>query len=634
MVEITNNCGTCKGITKALALVYDVYEKELLKDNPKNIYVYQELISNDKVINELKEIGIEVIDDIKIATEDDIVIIGAFGQKRAIKEYLENNNIEFYDATCSKLLKVGQTIEEKYSEGFEIVIIGNAFKSEVDTINDYCNNSAVIIKDDTDFIKLGDNKKKYVLCSSFVSKNDYEEIKMKLKTLYDNYDIEFGNYYCNCITKMFDDAKSTAKKSDMAFIICNDDLNSDALLNENQKYVDSYKFSNLNDMKDFVLKSDINFNNNISLIGDNSTPVKEIYKYKYLLEFHLFYKSKIRELSLMKNEERNITSHNNDILKNISYYFNDLNANDDYNSAILIALGQFIASDHETDDYINMALAYKMFETSISIHWDIFDNQKMHNDSETIPRRICHKYLNLKNDKDYQNDVLKLANSVGVCSGNLGLVEASNYIMNNYSNNENINNMLALFNIITQKTIEGKILDIYLPFYGKYEGYEIKESEFFDLSNLKFSWPKLIGPFLLGFTLGGQKEYADIENVLSKMGLYCNIKNDLSNIYESEDCKLDIETFKQTLLYSHVITTPYKKEFLKIYGNKDIESSDTKKLKSILDESGSLNYVSEFVNNLEFEIMEAVDDLNISETGKNLLKGLLIYIDCRNNKNE
>ena len=43
MILVPDYCGTCRGVTKSLSVVYDVYEKELSSDNPKNIYLYKDI---------------------------------------------------------------------------------------------------------------------------------------------------------------------------------------------------------------------------------------------------------------------------------------------------------------------------------------------------------------------------------------------------------------------------------------------------------------------------------------------------------------------------------------------------------------------------------------------------------------
>ena len=93
MINVPSVCGTCKGATKALGLIYEVYEKELLRKNPKNIYIYKSVLHNQKVIDELNDLGIEIIDDLSLLNENDIVILRAHGEGEEVYKYLESHNI-------------------------------------------------------------------------------------------------------------------------------------------------------------------------------------------------------------------------------------------------------------------------------------------------------------------------------------------------------------------------------------------------------------------------------------------------------------------------------------------------------------------------------------------------------------
>ena len=100
MIYIPDICGTCKGATKALGLVYEVYEKEALKDNPKDIYIYKEILHNEKVVKELNDLGILIISDLSELTENDIVILRAHGEgKEVVSKEQMNIPLAFKELT-------------------------------------------------------------------------------------------------------------------------------------------------------------------------------------------------------------------------------------------------------------------------------------------------------------------------------------------------------------------------------------------------------------------------------------------------------------------------------------------------------------------------------------------------------
>ena len=253
---------------------------------------------------------------------------------------------------------------------------------------------------------------------------------------------------------------------------------------------------------------------------------------------------------------------------------------------------------------------------------------------ETIPRRICHKYLNEKNSDSYRIDTLKLANSLGICAGDLGFYEANKLIIKNYSNNENLSKILEIFNDVIINTIKGEIIDVTLPYISKYNYYETKESDIMDIYHLKTSFYTIIGPIMLGYALNGKEIDEKLFNVLNKIGLSFQIKDDIIGLFGNEKIvgktnTSDIEEFKQTLLYSYIITTPYKDEFLNLYGKKNITDKELNRIRELLILSESYDYVNDYLDDLSSEIQNNIDELDMDDINKDIFKGLLIYINIR-----
>lgn len=638
MIYIPKICGTCKGSTKALNLVYDIYEKELQKENPKKIYIYKEILHNPKVIEELNSLGIETIDTLDNITSDDIVIIRAHGESKEIFEYLIDNNIEYYDATCKNVSNIHAKVLEKYKDGYEIIIIGSSNHPEVIGTNGWCDNTGIIIETEDDLDKINNkNNKKYIIAQTTFNKDLYEKLVSSIKEIYEGAEIIIENTLCGAVSNICKSSVELAKTCDLMFVIGGkNSSNTKELFNEVSNYTKSYLFSNISDFYNFIKKENIPSDINIGITGGASTPIKEIYNYKYLLSFILYYKERLFELK-ENQDDINITLKENTYNENIESiidYFIDLNKDGKYIRGTLIALGNYLASNEKSTDYLKLAYAYEMFQTSVLVHDDIIDNAKVRRGKDTIPRRICNKYLNNKNDKQYHSDVLVLANSLGICAGDLGFYEANQLIIKNYSEHKNFAKILSLYNDIIIKTIKGEMLDVILPFKGKYNYCEIEEKDILDIYHLKTSWYTIIGPFFLGYILGGKDIDENILNILNKIGLAFQLKDDILGIFSSSDTigksnTSDIEEFKQTCFYSHICNTEYKNEFLKIYGKKNITLEELNKIRELLIKSGSYDYAVDYLDNLYGEVLEEVDNLSILDEGKDILKGLLIYINIR-----
>ena len=387
-----------------------------------------------------------------------------------------------------------------------------------------------------------------------------------------------------------------------------------------------YNYTNNTDLCKFLLHNDFK---EITLLVNEDDTLSET---KYLISFLEFYKKHFNNLknNQHKINEKLIKENGNDFVKKVITDFCDLNQDGKYIRGVLIALGEYLATDNKKLTYMDLAYAYEIFQTSILVHDDIIDNANLRRGKKTIQKRIYDEYKNVFS----KNDKVNLGNSIGICAGDYGFFTANNIIVKNYSTNKNFAKLLTTYNNIILNTIRGEIIDVYLPVVGKYNIYTSKEKDVLDIYHLKTSWYTIIGPFTLGYLLGGKELTKQLENVLNKIGIAFQLKDDILGIFANEDVigksnVSDIEEFKQTLLYSHIISTKYKNKFLRIYGKKKVNKRDLMRIRKLLITSGTYDYVTNYLSNLYIEVIKNIDRLDVSENGKDILKGLLIYIKIR-----
>ena len=143
---LAEHAGFCFGVNRAVDGVYDLIEKE------ENIYTYGPVIHNEKVIEDLKSKGVEIlngIEDLK-NIKNATVAIRAHGVPKSVYDYLENAKIRYVDFTCPFVKRIHNTVKEMSQKGYQIVIIGSSGHPEVLGIKGWADETAVVIDNKQD----------------------------------------------------------------------------------------------------------------------------------------------------------------------------------------------------------------------------------------------------------------------------------------------------------------------------------------------------------------------------------------------------------------------------------------------------------------------------------------------------
>jgi geranylgeranyl diphosphate synthase type I len=348
--------------------------------------------------------------------------------------------------------------------------------------------------------------------------------------------------------------------------------------------------------------------------------------------FNTFYKNTYKGI----NEE--IIKYNNGLLENKNgylkenlEYFTNLNSDGKLIRGLLIALGYKIASKKDISYSFPLALAYEIFQTSVLIHDDIIDEDKLRRGKETI------HYINYKNNKEYDEKLSKkIGDSIAICMGDYGFFDANKVIINNYKNDNNLAKVMNYYNDIVLKTIEGELIDVELSFDGKYK---INNTDIEDnimlVYKYKTAFYTIIGPLSLGLILGNIEDdkLKDIASFGEKIGVAFQIQDDILGIYNDMGKVIgsDIKEYKQTLLFSKTIEQDkYKDELLKYYGKENITEESIEKVREIFKSSGAFDYAFNLMNKLYDEAEEEIKSCNwIDSEDINLLLGFVEFLRNR-----
>lgn len=618
--------GTCTGANKAIEVAY-----KLKKENTnKNIYIYKEILHNPYIIKELEKDDIKCIDNLSLLTKNDILIIRAHGEPKETYEYLEKNNIEYYDATCTNVLKVHNIAIDKQNNGYKMIIVGKKTHPEVIGTNGWINNEGIIIEKKDDYKELNKNDKYFIVCQTTVSHKILQELLNYMNENNISYEIE--NTICNAQKLIQTSSITLAEQMDIMFVIGGkESSNTKELFNLCNEVTKTYYFSDIKEFFNFIKKEKYTLNTKIGFTGGASTPKDQIKEYANLLEFFIYYKSKLKEFEVeLKKINKTFIEKDNPIVIDAINKFINMNGDGKFLRGCLIDLGYKL---NKNDDYAKtLSLAYETFETSILIHDDIIDNAHLRRNKETIHETYKNEFKKYNVENDNTN------NSLALCIGDLGFFYTTELITKKYKNDKNLAKLLSYYNNIVIKTIKGEIIDVALPFIEKNDKkHALHEEDIMEIYKLKTSWYTIVGPFVLGMILGNSKakDMETFEKILEPLGIAFQIKDDILGIYSSKEILgksvySDIEEFKQTILYSYIKIkrNDLLDELLKYYG-RSINEEESKKVQQLFEESGALEYATNKMNEMFNEAYTNIKSMDIKEYIKNILLGLILFLRLR-----
>ncbi len=366
-----------------------------------------------------------------------------------------------------------------------------------------------------------------------------------------------------------------------------------------------------------------------------------------LKSFLTFYKESTKRLQkAVRGYNRQLKKDPNPIIRMFKEDLADLNEGGKMLRGTLIALGYHLSGHGDPEVCDPLAIGYELFQTSVLIHDDIIDNAELRRGKYTVQHRYEHRLevrgIKMLAQVDGPRDV---ARSAALCTGDLGLYYANQYIVNAYRNNPLLGELLAYFDETVINTMRGEVLDVVLPYelqdvsYDEEKRKELLETSVRDIYHLKTSCYSVIGPLHLGMMLGEMppEQMRAVDRFADDLGIAYQIMDDILGIYAEEgylgkDVGSDIVEFKQTILWMYVRTTNPEatEELLQYYGKKKVTKKDLEAVRRIFQASGALEYAKDTMDACFARARRKLARMSfLSEEDKAILRGFITWCSGR-----
>lgn len=210
-IIIAENSGFCFGVSKAI----DSTTKILTEDKIRT-YSLGPLIHNNHVIEQLKQEGLDIIENID-EVNNSRVIIRSHGVPLHIYDIAKKKNIELIDCTCPFVRKIQKKVKEYNTLGYQIVIIGDPKHPEVIGIDGWCDNSAIIINNEEDIEVMLNYDKICIVAQTTFYESKFNRLA-ELISLKGN-EVKVFNTICNATQLRQRSCEEIAKISDAMVVI-------------------------------------------------------------------------------------------------------------------------------------------------------------------------------------------------------------------------------------------------------------------------------------------------------------------------------------------------------------------------------------------------------------------------------
>lgn len=209
--------GFCGGVTNSVNKSIDLLDKY------GSMYCLGELVHNKQVVDDLESKGITFIDDINEVNDGSRLIIRAHGVPKEIYEVARSKQIELFDLTCPKVLKIHELAESLIEDDNVIVLVAQKDHPEAIGTISFCGNNSIIVENIEDIDNLkemyesGEYKKIDVICQTTFSVDKFNKIADEINKISNNVDIH--NTICMATSSRQSETKELASNVDAMIII-------------------------------------------------------------------------------------------------------------------------------------------------------------------------------------------------------------------------------------------------------------------------------------------------------------------------------------------------------------------------------------------------------------------------------
>ena len=181
-IKMARHLGMCAGVQRAL----DITERALQECNGTTLYVYNEIVHNNFIINKLKQKNVKFVHSVDEIPCGAVTVFSAHGVSRKVEEAAKAKQLRIFDATCLLVKKNHRAVEEASAQNKPVIFIGKKTHPEcIGTVERVPDRYCFVVENQDDIAGLPDcNKEIISVTQTTLAISDAEKIKAALNLKY------------------------------------------------------------------------------------------------------------------------------------------------------------------------------------------------------------------------------------------------------------------------------------------------------------------------------------------------------------------------------------------------------------------------------------------------------------------
>lgn len=213
-IIVDSNAGFCFGVKNAVTKTLETIEES----GQKKVLTYGPLIHNKQVTEDLQKRGVVEINDLSDDIDSDsLLIIRSHGLPKSVFDEINAKGLKYINCTCPYVSRIHKIVQEKYKDGYKILIAGDNKHPEVIGINGWCHNEAIVLDDEKMVDKLPYYDKICLVAQTTFSKNLWHRIKERVKDKFN--EAEIFDTICSATENRQKSVAELAEKVDVMLVI-------------------------------------------------------------------------------------------------------------------------------------------------------------------------------------------------------------------------------------------------------------------------------------------------------------------------------------------------------------------------------------------------------------------------------